>query len=52
MKHIWCKSYYAIVTSKPWKYCRVCGVVQRADGKNKPCTGKSRLRSLEKPLKI
>jgi hypothetical protein len=22
-----------------WPYCRICGVVKRADGKNKPCRG-------------
>ena len=28
--------------------CRVCGVVQRRDGKNKPCKGPTRLRDMEK----
>lgn len=23
-----------------WKYCSLCGVVQRRDGNNKPCPGK------------
>ena len=33
--------------------CDVCGIVQRADGKNKPCRGPMRLRPMEKssPLK-
>jgi len=30
--------------------CRVCGIVQRADGKNKPCKGPMKLRPLEGPL--
>ena len=27
--------------------CRICGVVQRTDGKNKPCKGPTRLRPME-----
>lgn len=27
--------------------CRICGVVQRTDGKNKPCKGPTRLRQME-----
>lgn len=27
--------------------CRICGVVQRRDGKNKPCKGPTRLRKME-----
>lgn len=32
----------------PWTICRVCGVVQRRDGKNKPCKGPTKLREPEK----
>ena len=27
--------------------CRICGIVQRRDGKNKPCKGPTRLRPME-----
>jgi hypothetical protein len=27
--------------------CRICGVVKRTDGKNKPCKGPTRLRPME-----
>ena len=27
--------------------CRICGVVMRRDGKNKPCKGPTRLRDME-----
>lgn len=31
----------------PWTICRICGVVQRRDGKNKPCKGPTRLRDMD-----
>lgn len=30
-----------------WPFCRICGVVQRRDGQNKPCKGPTRLRAME-----
>jgi hypothetical protein len=30
----------------PWPFCRVCGVVKRRDGLNKPCKGPTRLRRM------
>ncbi len=27
----------------PWPYCRVCGVIKRSDGLNKPCKGPTRI---------
>jgi hypothetical protein len=30
-----------------WMCCRVCGIVRRADGNNKPCKGPTRMRPME-----
>lgn len=38
LNHMW-QSYQIGMTAVP--VCRVCGVVQRRDGKNKPCKGKA-----------
>ena len=35
MGHLWIKKFGLMV-------CKHCGIVQRADGKNKPCPGKVR----------
>ncbi len=32
----------------PWPFCKVCGIVQRRDGQNKPCKGPTRLRDMER----
>ncbi len=26
-----------------WQFCKVCGIVKRADGKNKPCKGPTKV---------
>lgn len=31
----------------PWTICRICGVVQRRDGKNQLCKGPTKLRPME-----
>jgi len=31
-----------------WTFCKLCLVVKRADGKNKPCKGAAKLRPIEK----
>ncbi len=33
-QHQWVVSKYA-----KWQYCKLCGIVRRADDKNKPCSG-------------
>lgn len=37
-------------TAPPWPVCTVCGIVQRADGQNRPCKGPTRLREMEKSM--
>lgn len=33
-------------------FCRVCGLVKRRDGKNKPCKGQTKLRPMEPTITI
>lgn len=37
--HLWVGPYGAV----RWTHCQTCGVIQRADGKNGPCRGPSRI---------
>lgn len=42
-EHIWIEKWGLTV-------CQTCLIVQRADGKNKPCRGPGKLRDMEKPI--
>lgn len=41
-KHIWTTDM-----RWTWQFCKVCGIVRRADEKNKPCKGPTKLRPME-----
>jgi len=44
--HLWVKN-----DRFPWEYCQLCGVVRRADDKNRACR-EVRMRPMEQPLVI
>lgn len=53
-KHVWegSKDYFKDSLGKhAWDFCKVCGIIKRADGKNNPCKGPTKLRPMESPLK-
>lgn len=37
-EHVWFEKKF-IAFPKPLTCCRLCGIIKRADGKNKPCRG-------------
>ena len=52
--HEWVDGPKFQVATRTLTYCRVCGLVKRRDGKNKPCRGRSKIslrRLSEKPSK-
>lgn len=40
---------WKVDASTSWPFCEVCGLVRRADGKNKPCKGPTKMRTMEQP---
>lgn len=45
-KHLWfVPPYFPMLTT-----CKLCGIVKRADGENKPCPGRVRI-ELRSPIK-
>lgn len=46
--HLWVAPYGAV----RWTHCKTCGVVQRADGKNGPCRGPSRISTREDDVTV
>jgi hypothetical protein len=46
--HLWVGPYGAV----RWTHCQTCGAVQRADGKNGPCRGPSRISTREDDVAV
>lgn len=39
---------WQLTAHRAWEFCKTCGIVRRADDKNSPCKGPTRMREMEK----